>query len=466
MEPIRQIKSGLYTDYYELTMAQGYFLEGMADSPAVFDYFYRSNPFGGGYVVFAGLADLIGMISRFGFGKEDLEFLERDGFDGKFLSELEHFAFGGTIQSVREGEVVFPNLLNMRIEGTILETQLIETMVLNVMNFQSLVATKASRIRQAAGDRLLMEFGLRRAQGSGGIQASRAAIIGGFDLTSNTFGGKKYGLKTSGTMAHSWVQSFDSELEAFSKYAHQFPGHCILLVDTFDTLKSGIPNAIRVAREMEERGESLEGIRIDSGDLAHLSKKARELLDRAGLKDVKIIASNQLDETIIVSLLQQGAPIDAFGVGTSLATGKPAASLDGVYKLSMVHGKPTLKISENPVKSTLPGKKVLYRYTDEEGFFRSDAMALEEEGEFSHITDPLKPEKRIEVGPFRRQELLVTVMEGGKPADLSTDPYQIAGYASRRLKKLPGEHKRFMFPQPYRTGISPGLSLLQGQLRS
>jgi len=454
---------GLYTDFYELTMAQGYFLEGMSSSPAVFDYFYRSNPFGGGYVLFAGLADLIGKIARFRFGQKDLDYLEKEGFNSRFLAMLEGFRFRGTIHSEREGEVVFPNVTVMRVDGTILEAQLIETLLLNVLNFQSLVATKASRIKQAAGDRLLMEFGLRRAQGAGGLQASRAAVVGGFDLTSNTAAGKVYGLKTSGTMAHSWVQSFDNEREAFEKYARLYPENCILLVDTYDTLNSGIPNAISVGREMEPGGSQLAGIRIDSGDLAFLSKKTREMLDNAGLKAVKIIASNQLDETIIASLLQQGAPIDAFGVGTTLSTGKPAASLDGVYKLSMVHGKPTLKVSDNPVKSTLPGKKEVFRYADRDGYFRTDAIALEGEPEFSHITDPHKPGRKIALNTMARDSLLDVVLEKGKPLQMETDPYRMAAYASQRLKKLPEEHKRFMFPQPYQTGISPGLSNLLGQ---
>ena len=450
--------TGLYTDYYELTMAQGYLRNGMKETPAVFDYFFRKNPFGGEYVVFAGLGDMLAMIRNFRFSTEAIGFLEAQGFEDQFLRWLEDFRFRGDVLSVREGEIVFPIEPCIRVEGNIIETQLLETLILNVINFESLIATKANRIRHAAGDRILMDFGLRRAQGSGGIQASRAAIIGGFQKTSNTYSALQYGLEPSGTMAHSWVQSFEDEAEAFRAYSKLFPNQSILLVDTYDTINSGLPNAIRVAHELEKQGQKLKGIRIDSGDLSYLSKKARKMLDMAGLGDVQIFASNQLDEFIITSLMKQSAPIDGFGVGTALITGKGSGgALDGVYKLSMIHDKPTLKVSENRSKSTLPGKKELFRCIDEDGNFRADVICLEDEKSFRTMVHPFESEKRTKIGNYHREELLMKVMEKGSVTDERRTPYEISEFARQRLAQLPDEHKRFTFPQEYKVGISPGL---------
>jgi nicotinate phosphoribosyltransferase len=450
--------SGLYTDYYELTMAQGYFRNGMKEIPAVFDYFFRKNPFGGEYVIFAGLADLLEMIRNFRFSNDAIVFLEDQGFERQFLRWLEDFRFQGDLIAVREGEIVFPNEPCIRVEGSIIETQLLETLLLNVINFESLIATKASRIRSAAGDRILMDFGLRRAQGPGGIPASRAAIIGGFQKTSNTYSAFQYGLEPSGTMAHSWIQSFEDEAEAFRAYANLFPGQSILLVDTYDTINSGIPNAIHVAQELEKQGQKLNGIRIDSGDLSYLSKKARKMLDLAGLSYVQIFASNQLDEYIISSLVEQSAPIDGFGVGTAMITGKGSGgALDGVYKLSMIRDQPTLKVSENRSKWTLPGKKELYRCIDEDGNFRADIICLEDEKSFRTMVDPFESEKRTKISHYLREELLMKVMENGSATVEKKSPYEISEFARKRLAQLPAEHKRFTFPQEYKVGISPNL---------
>jgi len=458
--------TGLYTDHYELTMAQGYFKNGMKDTPAIFDYFFRKNPYDGGFVIFAGLEELLDLLQNFRFNGAACSYLSSIGFDSDFVSYLKKFRFHADLYSVEEGEVVFPDEPCLRVEGNIIETQLIETMLLNVLNFNSLIATKAARIRQVAGDSLVVDFGLRRAQGYGGIQASRAAVLGGVDQTSNVFSAFHFGLESSGTMAHSWVQSFDEELDAFRTYSEIFPDHCILLVDTYDSLKSGIPNAIKVGLELEERGKKLLGIRLDSGDLAYLSKKAREMLDWAGLEYVHIIASNQLDEYVIESLKKQSAPIDAFGVGTALTTGKGAGALDGVYKISMVNGKPTLKVSENVKKSNLPGKKSIFRFMDDQGKFMADGIALDEEKGFDTIHHPYEQGKSRDISEFRREKLTKKVMEKGNALGAKKTPGAIAERVRSRLDNLPSEHRRFMNPHIYSVGISRSLLELREKLRN
>src|SRR5665213_350975 len=315
---------------------------------------------------------------------------------------------------MKEGEIAFPLEPLLTVHGSLAEVQLIETLLLNYLNFQSLIATKAARIRYAAGDRYLSEFGLRRAQALGGIAASRAAIAGGFDSTSNLLAARRYDVKAVGTMAHSFIQSQVDELTAFRKFAEAEPGNCTLLVDTYNTLKSGIPNAIIVAKEMQEKGQQLNAIRLDSGDLAYLSKKARKQLDDAGFQNVQIVVSNQLDEYLIKSLLEQKAPIDSFGVGTSLATGQPDAALDGVYKLSEIDGEPKVKLSENIQKVTLPGIKQVYRFTDEEGRFIADAIALANDGIPNQMIHPYDPEKSMPLNTKLASPLLHKIMENGK----------------------------------------------------
>ena len=353
--------TGTYTDLYQLTMGQVYFLKGTSHQEAVFDYFFRKLPFQGGYVAFAGLGVLLQILEELHFSKEDLAYLKGIGLHPDFVERLKNFSFQGTIHSVKEGEIVFPNEPLVRVEGNILEAQIIETVLLNILNFQSLIATKAARMRSVAGNKILSDFGLRRAQGVGGYHAARAAIVGGFNSTSNVKAGLDFDIPVMGTMAHSFIQSYDNELSAFRDFAEKRPDHCALLVDTYDTIRSGVPNAITVAKEMEKRSQRLQGIRLDSGDLAYLSKQSRKMLDDAGLNYVKITASNQLDEYVIKSLLDQQAPIDVFGVGTSLVTGPPDAALDGVYKLAYANGKPRIKLSENLQKITLPHKKQVYR---------------------------------------------------------------------------------------------------------
>jgi nicotinate phosphoribosyltransferase len=456
--------SGLYTDHYELTMAQGYLLNGKKDTPACFDYLFRKNPFGGGYVIFAGLRDLLEVFERLSFDAEDCNYLKTIGFAPEFVDYLRSFVFSADIYAPEEGEVIFPYEPVVRVEGNIIETQIIETMLLNILNFESLIATKASRIRHAAGSRLVIDFGLRRAQGLGGVLASRAAVIGGVNSTSNVYSAFTFGLVSAGTQAHSWIQSYDDEISAFRDFARAFPKSCIFLVDTYDTLKSGIPNAITVAREMDARGEKLFGVRLDSGDLAYLSKAARKMLDEAGLRYVKIVASNQLDEYLIKSLLGQGAPVDAFGVGTKLVTGLDDAALDGVYKLAMSGSRPRLKISENPEKIILPGIKNVFRCIDDKGKFYADYVALADEDDLGTMYHPHQPGKSISVDSFRKEGLLRKVMENGRTIMARKNPSEIAGYARARLEQLPDEHKRFENPHVYKVGITRKLMDLRSDI--
>ena len=457
--------SGIYTDMYELAMAQAYFKQNIQDVPACFDYFFRKLPYAGGYVIFCGLGELLPVIENLHFSKDEIDWLFKEGFDKDFLSWLEGFHFKGTIRSMPEGGIAFPLEPLLQVEGGLAEVQLIETLLLNYLNFQSLIATKATRMRYAAGDRHLSEFGLRRAQALGGISASRAAIAGGFDSTSNVYAAKMYDLKAVGTMAHSFIQSQENELTAFRKFAEAQPHNCTLLVDTYDTLRSGIPNAIEVAKEMKQKGQQLQAIRLDSGDLAYLSKKGRKMLDDAGFQDVQIVVSNQLDEYLIKSLLDQNAPIDVFGVGTSLATGQPDAALDGVYKLCEINGEPKIKLSENIQKVTLPGTKQVYRYTDDAGYFLADAIALAKDDIPNRMIHPYDAEKSMALDTKNATPLLNKIMDNGKSLLEKYHPQDVAAFTKKRLEHLPEEHKRFNNPHIYKVGISEPLHQLRNELR-
>lgn len=430
---------GLYLDYYELTMAQGYFLSKRNNVFANFDYFFRKNPFDSGYTIFAGLQDLLELISNFKFSEQSIDYLRKLGFKSEFLDYLKNFEFSGNIYSVNEGECVFPYEPIMRVEGNIIETQLLESILLNVINFESLIATKARRLRYSAKEKKLADFGLRRAQGFAAIYASRAAVIGGIDNTSNVYSAFLYNLIPTGTQAHSWIQCFENELTAFRKFAELYPNNCVLLVDTYDTLKSGVPNAITVAKEMELKGYKLSAIRLDSGDLAYLSKKARKMLDDAGLNYVKIIASNQLDEYLIKSLIEQGAPIDAFGVGTNLITGQKDAALDGVYKITSIDNKPTIKLSEDLAKVTFPGKKKIIRYFNGENKFYADAIALEDEidDDIKIIFYPHNPNKNTLVESYKREKIISKVIENGIVKLKQKSIKEISEYLEFRFSQLP-----------------------------
>ncbi|MDX1592491.1 MAG: nicotinate phosphoribosyltransferase [Balneolaceae bacterium] len=454
-----------YTDYYELTMAQGYFLAGMHKRRASFDYFFRKIPFDGGYVVFAGIQELINTIQHLTFSSSETDYLRKEGFADEFIDYLENFRFRGNIHSVKEGEIIFPNEPVLRVEGDLLETQLIETILLNILNFQSLIATKASRIKVAAGEQsVVLDFGLRRSQGLGGIHATRAAMIGGFDGTSNVYSARRFNVPAGGTMAHSWIQSFENELTAFRTYAEYYPDDTVLLVDTYDTLQSGVPNAITVAGELRDEGYNLKAIRLDSGDLAYFSRKARTMLDEAGFPEVKIAASNQLDERVITSLKTQDAPIDIFGVGTKLVTGHPSPALDGVYKLSSIDDRPKLKISENIEKITLPGKKKIFRYLNKDGSFYGDAILLDEEKEIERMHHPTFPAQKSDVKGMDFEDLLKPVIINGEISSPELSILEISEYRKTRLNKLQREFKRLEYPHIYKVGISSTLMNLRDEL--
>ncbi len=458
--------SGLYTDHYQLSMAEGYFLTGRQNDTVNFDYFFRKNPFDSGFTIFAGLQVLFELMEEFRFHQDELNFLHKNGFHSDFLEYLKNFRFRGSIYAPKEGEVVFPNEPVLSVRGNIIEAQLLETLLLNTLNFQSLIATKANRLRQSAGERTVMEFGMRRAQGWAAIHGSRAAVIGGADSTSNVLSAHLYALKSSGTQAHSWIQSFDDELTAFRKFAQTRPEGCVLLVDTYHTLNSGVPNAITVAREMQEKGHQLAGIRLDSGDLAYLSKKARKMLDEAELKEVRIVASNQLDEYLIKSLIDQGAQIDIFGVGTHLITGQPDAALDGVYKLSQVNQRPTIKLSEDAAKLTLPGKKKVVRYYNGNNLFYADAVVLADENPdaIDTIFHPHHPDKKSSVKGLKKETLAEKVFENGKVLIGQKAIGEISDYRKDRVSRLSDEHKRFEFPHIYKVGLSDTLIQMRNKL--
>jgi len=457
--------TGTYTDLYQLKMAQVYFLKGKKDHGAVFDYFFRKLPFAGGYAVFAGLEDLLEVLQNIHFDDLDIAFLQTQGFHSSFLDYLKNFRFKGTVYAPEEGEIVFPAAPVVTIEAGIIEAQIIETILLNILNFQTLIATKASRIRQVAGHRKLVDFGLRRAQGPGGYYASRAAIIGGFDATSNVRAGRDYAIPIVGTMAHSFIQSYEDELSAFRDFAEINPDDCILLVDTYNTLKSGVPNAIKIGKEMKACGQQLKGIRLDSGDLGYLSKKARQMLNEAELNEVNITASNQLDEDVIKTLLEEGAPIDALGVGTNLVIGRPDAALDGVFKLAFAHHKPRIKLSETVTKTTLPYKKQVHRVLDQSGaFWGADVIALEEENTVGTMYHPFESLNSLSLKNYKEEPLLHKVMEQGIRLSVPKSLQEIAQYSKQRLDRLPAEYKCLSNPRIYKVGLSSKLKMQRDQL--
>ncbi len=459
--------TGNYTDLYQIAMGQAYFRDGLADKRACFDYFFRKVPFGGGYVVFAGLDDVLEVLEGWHFSAEDIDYLAARGFDQEYLAYLRKLRFRGMIHAPREGDVIFATEPVLRVEGAIIEAQLVETMILNVLNFESLVATKAARMRSVAGDAILSEFGLRRSHGPGGVLASRAAVVGGCDSTSNVLAAQKYGLRSEGTMAHSFIQWYGDELTAFRKFAEARPQDTVLLVDTYNTLGSGVPNAIIVAKEMQARGEQLRAIRLDSGDLAFLSRRARDMLDQAGLGYVKIAASNQLDEYVIRSLRQQNAPIDIFGVGTSLATGRPDGALDGVYKLALADGEPRIKVSENIDKITLPGRKQVYRYFGSDGMLvGTDGIAGADEAAPQRLIHPFDEHKEMSLRGVASEPLLEPVMKSGRRTAERYSVEAIRAYCAQCLTSLPPEYQRFENPHIYKVGISESLQKLRNDLRS
>jgi len=459
----------LLTDFYEITMANGYFENGMQDEIAYFDMFFRRVPDSGGYAIMAGVEQVIDYLKNLKFDKDDILYLKSKGiFNEKFIEYLENFEFKCDVWAVPEGTPIFPGEPIVVVRGPLAQAQFIETMILLTINHQSLIATKTSRIVRAAEGRPVMEFGSRRAQGyDGAIYGARAAYIAGASGTACTISDRLFGIPALGTMAHSWVQSFDSEYEAFKAYARSYPENCTLLIDTYNVLKSGIPNAIKVFDEvLKPMGIRPKGVRIDSGDITYLTKKARKMLDDAGYQDVSIVISNSLDEYIIQDILKQGALVDSFGVGERLITSKSEPVFGGVYKLCAIEKNgeiiPKIKISENVAKITTPCFKTLYRlFSDDTGQAIADVLTLfDEELDDTKeyvIFDPEHTWKRKTIKNFTAKKLLVQLFDKGECVYKSPELSEIRDYCKEELDKIWDEVKRFENPHTYYVDLSQKL---------
>lgn len=470
----------LLTDLYELTMMQGYF-KNQTNETVIFDAFYRTNPSGSGYAIAAGLDQVIDYIKNLHFSKEDISYLKSLSlFEDDFLEYLSDFKFTGSIYAIPEGTVVFPREPLVKVIASAMEAQLVETAILNIINHQSLIATKASRVVYAAQGDGVMEFGLRRAQGpDAGTWGARAAMIGGCIGTSNVLAGQLFDVPVKGTHAHSWIMSFPDEYTAFKKYAEIYPDACLLLVDTYDTLNSGVPNAIRVFTEMREAGIplTLYGIRLDSGDLAYLSKEARKMLDEAGFSDAVISASSDLDEYLIDSLKTQGSAITSWGVGTNLITSKDCPAFGGVYKLAAIKDKhtgkfiPKIKLSENTEKITNPGNKTIFRlYEKETGKIKADLIALVGEKFDSNysllIFDPIETWKKTLLKPntYTIRELMIPIFIDGECVYTSPKVMDIRKYCMQELDTLWDETRRLVNPHKVHVDLSNELYQIKKQL--
>ena len=458
----------MLTDFYEITMANGYFSHGYSDTVAYFDMFFRQIPDKGGFAVMAGVEQLINYLENLSFTEDDIAFLRTKGFDEKFLDYLRNFKFACDVWVVPEGTPVFPGEPVVRVKGPIIQAQFIETMVLICINHQSLIATKANRIVRAAAGRPVMEFGSRRAQGfDGAVYGARAAYIGGCTGSACTISDELFGVPALGTMAHSWVQMFDSEYEAFCAYAKRYPDNCVLLIDTYNVLKSGVPNAIRAFNDvLVPMGKRPKGVRIDSGDITYLSRKTRKMLDEAGFEDCGIVASNSLDEYIIRDMLIQGAEITSFGVGERLITSSSSPVFGGVYKLVAVEKNgeiiPKIKLSENVQKITTPGAKKVYRFFDKEtGKAMTDLITLyDEEPDFSkpyELFDPQFTWKRKVIDNYEAKELLVQVFDKGKCIYNSPSVTEIQSYCRQQIETMWDEVLRFENPHYYYVDLSQKL---------
>ena len=459
----------MLTDFYEITMANGYFENGMHEKIAYFDMFFRRVPDDGGYAIMAGVEQVIDYLKNLKFNEEDIKYLKsKKIFNEKFIEYLKDFKFSCDVWAVPEGTPIFPGEPIVVVRGPLIQAQFIETMVLLTINHQSLIATKTSRIVRAAEGRPVMEFGSRRAQGGdGAIYGARAAYIGGAVGTACTISDRMFDVPALGTMAHSWVQSFDSEYEAFKAYARSYPENCTLLVDTYNVLKSGIPNAIKVFDEvLKPMGVRPKGVRIDSGDITYLTKKTRKMLDEAGYSDVSIVISNSLDEYIIQGILKQGAKVDSFGVGERLITSKSEPVFGGVYKLAAIENNgeiiPKIKISENVAKITIPCFKTLYRlFSNETGQAIADVITLYDEeineNEEYVLFDPEHTWKRKTVKNFTARKLLVPIFKAGKCVYESPKLSDIKEYCKEELDKIWDEVKRFENPHIYYVDLSQKL---------
>ena len=463
----------LLTDLYELTMMQGYFKNKEENRTVIFDAFYRTNPFGGGYAIMCGVEQLVRYVKDLHFSSQDIEYLRSlNIFDPDFLDYLADFKFTGDIYAIPEGTLMFPREPMVKVIAPIAQAQLMETAILNIINHQSLIAAKAARICYAAKGDGVMEFGLRRAQGpDAGTYGARAAVIAGCVGTSNVLCGELFDVPVKGTHAHSWIMSFPDELTAFKTYADLYPNACILLADTYDTLKSGVPNAIKTFQYMRDKGTLGKGygIRLDSGDLAYISKRARKMLDEAGFPDAIISASNDLDEHLINSLKDQGATITSWGVGTNLITAKDNPSFGGVYKLAAIQDDdgrfiPKIKLSENTEKVTNPGNKKIYRvYNEPEHKIQADIICLEEEtfSESEHLTlfDPVEPWKKTRLAPgeFSLRELMVPLFKDGKCVYESPKTMDIRAYCMKEQDTLWEESRRLVNPHQVYVDLSQKL---------
>ena len=467
--------NALFTDFYELTMAQGYWKEGM-NQTVVFDMFFRKNPFNGGFSVLAGNETLLDAITQFSFSEDDINYLaEQKIFEKGFLDYLKRFKFSGDIYMMDEGTVIFPQEPLLRIHANLIEAQIVEGLILNVINFQSLIATKTARVWIASKKAPIMEFGLRRAQGpDGAMSATRAAYIGGSSGTSNTLAGKLYGIPVMGTMAHSWIMSFPSELEAFRAYAKIYPQNSVFLIDTYDTLKSGIKNAIIVGKELVEQGYNF-GVRLDSGDISYLTREVRKELDKAGLPQAKISVSNELTEEIITTLVANNAPINSWGVGTHMVTGGTEASFTGVYKLAARHDKatnkmkPAMKFSDNPAKTTNPGIKNVYRLYDSNGMACADILALEDEilktdTEYRYY-HPMVDYRQFSFTAAKIEPLLKKRIENGnrlQPRLPEAEQLKISRKTMQeQLATFDESYKRILNPHIYKVSITEELKNLK-----
>ena len=454
----------LHTDLYQINMAETYWEDGIAERNAVFEVYFRNLPFHNGYAVFAGLERVIQYLQNLRFTETDLQYLKNEGFKDDFIDYLKDFRFTGSLRSAAEGEVVFANEPLMRIEAPLAQAQIVETAVLNIVNYQTLIATKASRIKNTIGDGVVMEFGSRRAHElDAALWGTRAAFIGGFSSSSNVRAGKLFGIPVSGTHAHSMIQAYRDEYTAFHKYARRHKD-CVFLVDTYDTLRSGVPNAIKVAKELGDRINFI-GIRLDSGDLAYLSKEARKMLDEAGFTDTKIVASNDLDEYTIINLKAQGAKIDIWGIGTKLITAYDQPALGGVYKLVSIEDgdgvmQDTIKISGNPEKVTTPGLKRVYRIVNSmNGKSEGDYICLESEHpeneERLKMFHPTHTYISKFVTNFQAKDIHQDIIKKGQLVYSTPDIYDIQKYAEKSLEILWDEYKRSLNPEQYPVDLSP-----------
>jgi nicotinate phosphoribosyltransferase len=467
---IYKLSLALLTDLYELTMAYGYWKEKIHDHEAVFHLFFRKRPFQGSFAVAAGLQTAIEFIQNFRFDQSDLDYLKtlKGGnghqiFEDGFLDYLKNFSISCDVDAMPEGTPVFPYEPLLRVQGPIIQAQLLESALLNIINFQTLIATKAARICWAAKPDEVVEFGLRRAQGiDGAISASRAAFIGGCKSTSNVLAGKLFGIPVKGTHAHSWIMAFEEEVEAFRAFAKALPDHCIFLIDTYESLQ-GVRNAVQVGKEMRKEGKEMFGVRLDSGDLAHLSIEVRKILDQEGFPDAKIMASNELNEELIRDLKQQGTKVTIWGVGTHLVTGKEQPALDGVYKLSAVRSSKgkwqyRIKISEQLAKVTDPGILQVRRYFDDKGYSADMLYDVSMIPKDSVFIDPVDPShvKRMHAGA-QYKDLLVPILRKGKNVYEHPPLSEIQNYSQQELNRFHPAIRRFTNPQPYFVGLEKEL---------